>query len=155
MGPSSPRPDSIYDVTVNAGPFDGTPGSLVERAVLRALANAECSGGQISITLLSDSDIQAMNRDYLGRDRPTDVIAFSLGEGAEVLGDVYVGFEQAERQALGADVPLTEELLRLAIHGTLHVLGHDHVEGPERISGPMFSLQERLLQEVLDPDAES
>jgi probable rRNA maturation factor len=154
MGPSSPPPDSIYDVTVNAGPFDGASEALVERAVLRALASAERSGGEISVTLLSDSDIQALNRDYLGRDRPTDVIAFSLGEGVEVLGDVYVGFEQAQRQALRADVPLTEELLRLTIHGTLHVLGHDHVEGPERISGPMFSLQERVLQEILDEDVE-
>jgi probable rRNA maturation factor len=77
------------------------------------------------------------------------VLAFTLGEGSDVVGDVYVGVEQARRQADEFDVPLREELARLAIHGTLLVLGHDHPEGPERSSSDMFDLQERILGELL------
>lgn len=104
---------------------------------------------EISLTLLGDEEIAALNRQYLGREGSTDVLAFSLGEPDAPLGDVYVGFEQAGRQAAEHRVPLDEELARLAIHGTLHVLGHDHPDGPDRVDSPMFRLQERLLGELL------
>jgi probable rRNA maturation factor len=93
--------------------------------------------------------MRELNRRYLGKDRPTDVIAFTLGEGGDLVGDVYLGVGQARRQADELGIPLGEELARLAIHGTLHVLGHDHPEGPDRELSPMFELQERLLREVL------
>jgi len=104
---------------------------------------------EISLTLLDDEAIAALNRRYLGREGPTDVLAFSLGEPTAPLGDVYVGFQQAGRQAAEHGVPLEEELARLAIHGTLHVLGHDHPEGPERTRSAMIRLQERLLGELM------
>jgi probable rRNA maturation factor len=104
---------------------------------------------EVSVALLDDEGIRALNRTYLDHDRPTDVLAFSLGD-EETLGDVYVGFEQARIQAAEHAVPLDEELVRLAIHGTLHVVGHDHPDGPERVRSPMFALQERLVREVFD-----
>ena len=55
----------------------------------------------------------------------------------------------SSRQADALGVPLMEELARLAIHGTLHVLGHDHPDGDDRSASPMYVLQERLLGEVL------
>ena len=72
------------------------------------------------------------------------------GDDGRTVGDVYLGFDQAARQAEEVGVELAQELARLAIHGTLHVLGYDHQEGPERLESPMFQLQERLLQEVLE-----
>ena len=137
------------EVHVNAEAFSAAPTALIEEAVRHTLDGAGAAVGEVSVTLLGDVDIQALNREYRGADRPTDVIAFSLGEG-ETLGDVYVGFERARCQASEHGIPLEEELVRLAIHGTLHVLGHDHPEGPERDRGAMFELQERLVREVLE-----
>jgi len=145
---------NAFAVVINEGACEGVPIDLIEEAVRRALGDRMESGGELSVTFLSDPDIQALNRDYLSRDRPTDVIAFSLGGEGELLGDVYVGFDQARRQADALGVDLAEELARLAIHGTLHVIGHDHPEGAERAESPMFELQERLVEELLEDQGE-
>jgi len=149
--PTATRPDPACGVKVyvNAEAFSDAPLPLIEAAVRHVLKGAGAAAGEISVTLLDDAEIQALNREYLGEDRPTDVIAFSLGEG-ETLGDVYLGFERACSQATEHDVTFEEELVRLAIHGTLHVLGQDHPDGPERTRSPMFELQERLVREVLE-----
>lgn len=135
---------------VNPGDFGEVPERLVREAVLHALAEEGVQSAEVSVTMLADDGIRAMNRDYLATDRTTDVIAFSLGDDTGVIGDVYVGLEQAARQAGELGVDLDEELVRLAIHGTLHVLGHDHPEGPERDGSPMYRLQERLVADVLE-----
>lgn len=105
-------------------------------------------GGEISLTLVSDPEIRRLNREYLDRDRATDVIAFTLGDDP-LLGDVYVGMERAVDQAVEAGVSIEEELVRLAVHGTLHVLGHEHPEGPDRLESAMFAVQERIVREVM------
>lgn len=123
----------------------------MEAAVTTVLRDAGLDTGEISLTLLDDRGVRELNRDHLGRDRPTDVIAFALHDpGQPPLGDVYVGHEQAVRQAAEVGVPLEEELVRLAVHGTLHVLGHDHPDGESRFASEMFTLQERLVRELLD-----
>ena len=137
-----------FEVVVNTGNCPGVDDALLERAVAHALIDAGVDGGEVSITLLDDPGIREMNREYLDRDRTTDVIAFSLDEEA-LMGDVYLGFDQATRQSTELGISLSDELARLAIHGTLHVLGHDHPDGAERNESPMFVLQERLLAEVL------
>lgn len=125
--------------------------ALLERAAQAALLDAGFRDATLSVTLLDDAGITALNREYLDRDGPTDVIAFALHEpGESPLGDVYVGVDQAARQADAYAVPLAQELARLVIHGTLHVLGQDHPEGPERDSSSMWVLQERLVREVAD-----
>ena len=122
--------------------------SFACQAVLSAEGIRE---GEVSITLLDDDGIQGLNQEYFGKDGPTDVIAFALhSPGEPVLGDVYLGYEQARRQALELDIRLDEELLRLTIHGTLHVLGHQHPEGEERFESPMYLMQEELLREILE-----
>jgi probable rRNA maturation factor len=106
--------------------------------------------GELSLTFVEDDAIQALNLQYFGRDNPTDVIAFQLNDpGEPVLGDVYVGYEEARRQAADASIPLDEELARLAIHGTLHVLGYLHPEGEGRLGSEMFRRQEEILARVL------
>jgi probable rRNA maturation factor len=139
------------EVHVNAEAFGEAPASLIAAAVRHTLATQGAHAGEVSVTLLDHEAIRALNRDYLGHDHATDVIAFSLGD-AETLGDVYVGFDRARSQAAEHGVDLREELVRLAIHGTLHVLGLEHPDGPEREESPMFVLQERLVREVLGGD---
>ena len=136
------------EVQVNLGGFDAVEEALLEAAVRKAL-DADGREAELSVTLVDDAEIKRLNSEYRGRDRPTDVIAFSLGSPEEPLGDVYVGADQARRQAEALGVPLSEELVRLALHGTLHVLGHDHPDGDDRFASPMYVLQEQLLGEVL------
>ena len=113
--------------------------------------SAGLNEGEISLRLLDDDSIRELNRTYLGQDVPTDVISFALHEGAEaVLGDIYVGYEQAAIQAVEAGISVAEELGRLSIHGTLHVLGYDHPDTEARFSSEMFILQVRLVQKLLD-----
>ena len=100
---------------------------------------------------MDDDSIRELNRTYLGEDAPTDVISFALHEGDEaVLGDVYVGYQRAAIQAVEAGISVEEELARLSIHGTLHVLGYDHPDTEARSSSEMFVLQEQLVQKLLD-----
>ncbi|HEX9887074.1 MAG TPA: rRNA maturation RNase YbeY [Longimicrobiales bacterium] len=142
-------------VSVDAGGREEVPADLLERAVLETLAGEAVDGAEISLALVGDGAIQELNRTHLGRDRPTDVLAFALWEeGETVLGDVYIGADQAVRQAREEGVPLEEELVRLAVHGTLHVLGWDHPEAaPQRASSPMFRLQESLVTRILSAGA--
>ena len=141
------------DVTVEGAPAEATFGSLdatalVERAARATLAERGVREGEISVALMADEAMAAMNRQWKGRDTTTDVLAFSLHEeGHPPLGDVYIGWEQALRQAADMDEPPARELARLAIHGTLHVLGLDHPEHG-REDSPMWRLQERILEEL-------
>ena len=150
-----PEPPDGLDVEVSAG--EGVvlpvPPEAVERAVRRALRDGGHATAEVSVAFLGDAEITALNREYLGHDRPTDVISFALHEpGDPPLGDVYVGVEQALRQAAELGVDPGEELLRLAVHGTLHVLGHDHPEGEERMDSEMFRRQEEILRSLLAGD---
>jgi probable rRNA maturation factor len=128
------------------------PRGLLETAVRTAAAREGVVQGEISLTFLGDREIRALNLEYLGRDEVTDVIAFSLHDpGAAIVGDIYVGYEQARRQADELGIALTEELVRLAIHGTLHVTGQDHPAGEDRFDSEMFRLQEEIVKETLPP----
>jgi rRNA maturation RNase YbeY len=97
--------------------------------ILRALSHGR---SELSISLVDDAEIAALNAAYRGRRGPTDVLAFSLleGEGVEhrgrLLGDVVIGLEAAARQARARHRAVDEEVARLLIHGTLHLLGYDH-----------------------------
>jgi probable rRNA maturation factor len=98
-----------------------------------------------------------MNRTHLGRDRATDVIAFSfrmppIRSGRvprAVVGDVYIAPEIAAESARAVRVSVREELTRLVVHGTLHVLGHEHPETGDRTRSAMWKKQERLVQRLM------
>lgn len=139
------------EVTVNAEGFEEADAPELARAVHHTLSSEGVRDVELSLTLLDDAGIQDLNRRFLARDCPTDVIAFALRPGPALLGDVYLGVEQARRQALDLGIPVAEELVRLAVHGTLHVLGHDHPDGEGREESPMFARQEALVRELRGP----
>lgn len=119
---------------------------IVERAARAALVARGVHDAEVSVTLLGDRAIATLNRRWLEREGPTDVLAFPLFEDGEApVGDVYIGIRQAMRQAAALGVPPAEELARLAIHGTLHVLGFDHPDGVRRETSRMWREQERIL----------
>jgi probable rRNA maturation factor len=91
---------------------------------------------EISLVFVDDESITEINRQYLGRDYPTNVIAFSMNEGefgdinAFLLGDIVISAETALRDARREGLLLDDEIDYLMIHGVLHLLGYDH-ELPE------------------------
>ena len=137
------------DIQVNFGHYQSVPCSLLKQAIHQTLIE-EGRTGEFSITLLGDQEMEKLNTRYLGRNVTTDVLAFSMGTDELALGDVYVCVDQASRQAKEHEIPLDEELVRLVVHGALHVLGHDHPEDSDRFTSPMFKLQERLVRQVFN-----
>ena len=87
--------------------------------------------------------MRRLNRDHKAHDWATDVLAFSLDGGR--LGDIYICRAVAARQAARERVSLREELIRLVVHGTLHVAGHDHPEDDSRTRSAMWRRQERYV----------
>lgn len=127
------------------------PRGSLERLAEYVLRAEKVRDALLSITLVSARAMARLNRVYIGRTGSTDVIAFGLGDpGAPargaVLGDVYIAPAVAAANARRYGVTLRHELERLAVHGTLHVLGWDHANGPERERSPMWARQERLLR---------
>jgi probable rRNA maturation factor len=121
---------------------------LMEVAVRSVLADRGVGSAEVSVTLLGDADMAALNREWKGRDRPTDVLAFPLFEEGEApVGDVYLGVERALEQAASAGEPPGRELARLAVHATLHILGWDHPE-EDRESSEMWGHQERIVGDL-------
>ncbi|HEX6370992.1 MAG TPA: rRNA maturation RNase YbeY [Longimicrobium sp.] len=138
------------EVSVGEGVAPPVDASRVEAAVRHVLRAEGVEAAEISVALVSDGEIAALNQQYLSHEGPTDVISFGLHDrGEPPLGDVYVGVDQAARQAAGFGASVAEEVLRLAVHGTLHVLGYEHPEGDDRAGSPMFVRQEALLREFL------
>jgi probable rRNA maturation factor len=113
------------------------------------------SPAEISILLLDDAQITALNRKYLSRNYPTDVLSFPMAGGPypdinpQLLGDVVISVETAFKQAHESDCSLQEELACLLIHGILHLLGYDHERSAaERMK--MRRLKKKLLQQLCD-----
>ena len=99
------------------------------RAMLRAKG---VSSGELSIVLTNDRQIQKLNKIYRKKDRPTDVLSFSMHEGeggsfaGDLLGDVVIAIPTARRQSMEKGVTLLDEVTELLAHGLLHLLGWDH-----------------------------
>jgi rRNA maturation RNase YbeY len=117
------------------------------RALLRALGHA---GSELSLALVDDAAIAALNERDRGRAGPTDVLSYSLLEGPHaerrgaLLGDVVISVDTAERQARRQGRSLDDECLRLLVHGVLHLLGHDHERDDE--ARRMRAEERRLLR---------
>ncbi len=107
--------------------------------------------------MIVDNDaIQVINRDYLQRDRPTNVISFAMqeGEGAGLtpllLGDVVISAERAASDAAEAGIPFEQELTFLLLHGILHLLGYDHERGSTEQAAEMEAKEAEIFALLLD-----
>lgn len=129
----------------------------MERAIERTLESLGPPGGaEVSLSLVSDTEIRGLNRSFRGIDRVTDVLSFAQREGEgppvpatdgpEALGDVVIAIPRARRQALEYGHSLEREVAFLAVHGTLHLLGQDHQEPAEEEE--MNRWTERILSEL-------
>lgn len=119
------------------------------RGVLRAEGIRDAL---LSVALVSTPRMRALNRRHLERSGATDVIAFGftcVGANGAVVGDVYIAPDVARASARENGVSVREELARLVVHGTLHVLGYDHPEDDTRTRSAMWRRQERLVARLM------
>ncbi len=118
-------------------------------------------GAEMSISLVDDDAIQQLNRDYRGKDKPTNVLSFPGEQNDDTavfpidgmprfLGDVILSAETLEREALAAAKPLSHHLAHLIVHGTLHLIGYDHICDQE--AQIMEALETRILGNFAIPD---
>ena len=126
------------------------------QALLSALGSPE---GELSVLLLDDPAIADLNEQYLGRQGATNVIAFPMNEGEfadinpDILGDVVISLDTAEREAREMGLSLAERFKELLIHGILHLYGYDH-ETNEADAKVMEERSEVLLGEMKAIDLE-
>ncbi len=129
--------------------------SLVERAVSAALVEAGVApdgDAELSCLFCDDDAIRALNSQWRGQDKPTNVLSFPTeGPGAEVmLGDIAIAYGTVAREAEAEGKRIEDHLAHLVIHGTLHLLGEDHeVEGEAEA---MEALETRAMARLGLPD---
>ncbi len=114
-----------------------------------------CPDAELSVLIVDDPQIAVLNKQYLNRTGPTNVIAFPMQEGQfaeitpDLLGDVVISVETAGREALEAGIPPEERFLELLIHGILHLLGYDHVN--DEAEALRMEAKTRELMTVVGP----
>ena len=156
------RDGVTVDVLVQSPLWEHEPDA--ETAVRRAISAAagrlsasqpSTSKAEVAIVLTDDSAIRALNRDWRGADKPTNVLSFPAGpmagDGAPVmLGDIVIAYETLARESADEGKTFQHHLSHLAVHGFLHLLGYDHVN--ERDAVEMEQLEGRILADLGVPD---
>ncbi len=125
---------------------------LIRRAVTQALTKNAASG-DVCVLITDAEEIQRLNASYRNIDRVTDVLTFPAWEGEAILcppdgylGDIAICFERAAEQAEEYGHSLERELAFLSVHGTLHLLGYDHMQPEDEQK--MFAKQDEILNEL-------
>ena len=114
--------------------------------------HSQITQSEISILFCDDAEIQRLNRDYRGKDKPTDVLSFSAIENGQEflfgasLGDLVISIPTTIRQAKKYRVSAALELLRLLIHGMLHLFGYDHERVAKSVAALMRRREARFLR---------
>ena len=124
---------------------------LLKHAARVTLEQQSASDDDITIVLTDDDQLHELNQEYLGVDAPTDVLSFPASEsdpetGARYLGDILISVQRAAQQAQAGGHALEAEVQLLVVHGTLHLLGHDHAEAEEKAR--MWAAQTEVLKRL-------
>lgn len=125
----------------------------MKKTMAKILSDLECPGAAVAISLVDDEEIADVHEQFMNIPGATNVISFAFEEGEVIalppgmsrqLGDVMISLDTAERDAAEADWNSDDEVLYLAIHGVLHLLGYDH-EGERATDAPEMEAKEREL----------
>ena len=126
--------------------------ALLERAA-RITLDLESApiDADLTIVLTDDAQLHELNLEYLGVDAPTDVLSFPASEsdpetGIPYLGDILISIPRAAQQAQAAGHSVEAEVQLLVVHGTLHLLGHDHAEAEEK--NRMWNAQAEVMSRL-------
>ncbi len=130
-------------------------GQTVRDAIIAAAAALSTAGGEVSIVLTDDSAIRALNRDWCGIDKPTNVLSFpaagqKAGENTRLLGDIIIAYETLERECHDENRIFLHHLAHLAVHGFLHLIGYDHETDTQ--AEEMEGLESKILTRLSMPD---
>jgi probable rRNA maturation factor len=127
---------------------------MIKKKMKRLLEDLACDKKEVSILFTDDRIITELNRDYRGKDKPTNVLSFSMTEGPSdvesgMLGDVVISVDTALREAAEMGETVEETIYRLLVHGLLHLMGYDHERSPqdEKI---MTREEKRLLKLIME-----
>ena len=127
----------------------------IHTAIASVAARLSTSDGEVAIVLTDDSAIRALNRDWRGIDKPTNVLSFPAPQlagsgGPHILGDIVIAYETLDRECTVDGKTFCHHLTHLAIHGFLHLLGYDHET--EADAETMESLETEILAGLNIPD---
>ena len=128
----------------------GLKSLTIKRKLKKVLKDLGCHDGELSVLLTDDQHMAQLNRRFLGREGPTNVLAFPMSNGNALdddfgmLGDIVLSVDTAINESKALDEPLEETIYRLLLHGLLHLLGFDHESSPEE-ARRMETEQARLL----------
>ena len=100
---------------------------------------------EVSIILTNDSEIHALNREYRGKDTPTNVLSFELGDDV-LLGDIYISFDTVMQQAKTENITMENHTAHMVVHGVLHLIGYDHLN--DRQAKKMESKEIEALKKI-------
>jgi len=148
-----PASGPAVDIVIEAGGWAAQAGA--EAAILRAVAAAaaamDVAAGEVAVLLTDDARMQALNRDFRGFDKPTNVLSFPGADEAQGhLGDIAIALETTAREAGEESKPFADHLTHLTVHGFLHLLGHDHEDDAE--AEEMEGLETAILGRLGIPD---
>ena len=127
----------------------------VRDAVSAAAVALSTAEGEVSIVLTDDSGIAALNRDWRGIDKPTNVLSFPASghkgsESSRFLGDIVIAYETLVRECDGEDRKFLHHLAHLAVHGFLHLVGYDHETDAQ--AEEMEGLESKIMTRMSMPD---
>ena len=124
---------------------------MIRSTVLKILKTLNCADKEISLSFVDDEKIKQLNKQYLGKDKATNVLSFSLLEGEygninpQILGDVIISVETAQRDALYGKLTIDQVIDFLIIHGILHLLGYNHENTTEKETKKMQQKEKELF----------
>lgn len=157
----APPAEFAADVVRHGGAWDE---AAINDATIELAAHAAFAAAtpqrpapyELTIVLTDDTEMRALNREWRGKDEPTNVLSFPTGEALGepvLLGDVVIAYETAQREAGEAEISLSDHVSHLVVHGVLHLLGLDHDE--DETAERMEDLERRALASlgVADPYA--
>ena len=127
----------------------------VREAIAAAAAALSTADGEVSILLTDDSAIRALNRDWRGIDKPTNVLSFPAAKttataGAKMLGDIVIAYETLARECDDEDRVFLHHLAHLTVHGFLHLIGYDHQTDAQ--ADAMEGLESKIMTRMKMPD---
>jgi rRNA maturation RNase YbeY len=129
----------------------------IKRRLKKALKDLGCNDGELSILFTDDGHMAELNSLYLGREGPTNVLAFPMAGGADpdihsgMLGDIVISVDTALKESEQAGESFMNTIFRLLIHGLLHLLGYDHEASPAE-ARRMEKEEKRILRLILEDE---
>jgi len=139
----------IFISIFNSSSKSRLPKKQIELGIKNTLLGESIHDATISVIYLDDDELRELNKTHLNHDYNTDVITFPLSEEEEELeGEIYISVETATIQAEQFKVTLANELLRLAIHGTLHLAGYDDSSAEQKEK--MTCLEDKYINETIN-----